>query len=351
MKQAALLLLAILLTLGLLGCQQTADPAVTTTPVTTAPPATTAAPLPVGWVEMGGNTYYYSADHVMVTGWQEIDGAKYYFASNGAMATGWQMLDGHTYYLTEEGLAAPGWQEIDARQYYFTEEGTPITGWQTVDELERYFTADGALATGKVDVEGTTRWFASNGTEIILVNPWNFIPEYYNPEIVTIRDSWWKTSTECHEALLEMLQGCRDAGLNPEIVSAYRTHGDQNWLYNNKINRLMNEGYSREEATRLAGTVVAVPGTSEHELGLAFDLVDKSYQNLDEAQEATPVQQWLMVNSWRYGFILRYPNSKSESTGIIYEPWHYRYVGIDIATEIYDSGLCLEEYLEMLTQE
>ena len=58
-----------------------------------------------------------------------------------------------------------------------------------------------------------------------------------------------------------------------------------------------------------------------------------------------------MENSWRYGFILRYPNSKSESTGIIYEPWHYRYVGIDIATEIYDSGLCLEEYLEMLTRE
>ena len=111
--------------------------------------------------------------------------------------SGWDVTEiGGRCYLDEDGDPIPGWLEIDERQYYFTDEGTPVTGWQTVDELERYFTADGALATGKVDVEGTTRWFASNGTEIILVNPWNFIPEYYNPEIVTIRDSWWKTSTE-----------------------------------------------------------------------------------------------------------------------------------------------------------
>ena len=108
-----------------------------------------------------------------------------------------------------------------------------------------------------------------------------------------------------------------------------------------------------DEAGRgpLAGTVVAVPGTSEHELDLAFDLVDDSYRNLDDAQEETPVQKWLMENSWEYGFILRYPNSKSDVTGIIYEPWHYRYVGKHIAKEIYNSGLCLEEYLDSLTFE
>ena len=147
---------------------------------------------------------------------------------------------------------------------------------------------------------------------------------------------------------MEMLDACRAAGLEPYVASAYRTHSDQIYLHNNKIQRLINEGYSEAEAKVLAGTVVAVPGTSEHELGLALDLVDYSYRNLDEAQENTAVQKWLKENSWKYGFILRYPNDKSQITGIIYEPWHYRYVGKAAAKEIYESGLCLEEYLESL---
>ena len=83
-------------------------------------------------------------------------------------------------------------------------------------------------------------------------------------------------------------------------------------------------------------------------MGLAVDLVDRNYQQLDESQENTPAQKWLMEHCWEYGFILRYPNSKSEITGIIYEPWHYRYVGVEEALKIRDSGLCLEEYLESL---
>ena len=74
--------------------------------------------------------------------------------------------------------------------------------------------------------------------------------------------------------------------------------------------------------------------------------MDESYQNLDEGQENTKVQKWLMQNSWRYGFILRYPNDKSSVTGIIYEPWHYRYLGRDMARDVYESGLCSEEFLE-----
>ena len=92
--------------------------------------------------------------------------------------------------------------------------------------------------------------------------------------------------------------------------------------------------------------MVAVPGTSEHELGLAVDLTDNDYRELDEAQEDTATQKWLMENSWRYGFILRYPNDKSEATGIIYEPWHYRYVGKATAKAVYESGLCLEEFFD-----
>ena len=117
-------------------------------------------------------------------------------------------------------------------------------------------------------------------------------------------------------------------------VSAYRHaassfHGvdvyKRQALFAGKVQRLMAAGYDAEEADQKAATVVARPGTSEHELGLAVDIVDASYQQLDEGQASTPVQQWLMEHCWEYGFILRYPDGKSDLTGIIYEPWHYRY--------------------------
>lgn len=251
---------------------------------------------------------------------------------------------------TEPPAPKLGWVEEDGKRYYYGEEDVMSTGWVEIEGQRYYFKETGAMATGKVVIDEVNRYFASNGEEVILVNPWNFTPEDYDPEIVLIND-WQKSSSVCRDALVEMLEDCKKAGLTPYIASAYRTHGDQIWLHNNKIQRLIAEGYSEAEAKVLAGTVVAVPGTSEHELGLAFDLVDNSYRNLDEAQENTAVQKWLMENSWKYGFILRYPNDKSEITGIIYEPWHYRYLGKTIAKEVYESGLCLEEYLDSLTEE
>ena len=94
---------------------------------------------------------------------------------------------------------------------------------------------------------------------------------------------------------------------------------------------------------------MAVPGTSEHQTGLALDIVDTSYQILDEAQEDTDVQRWLAEHSWEYGFVLRYPLGKSEITGISYEPWHYRYVGRTAAREMTELGLRLEEYVDWLS--
>lgn len=86
-------------------------------------------------------------------------------------------------------------------------------------------------------------------------------------------------------------------------------------------------------------------GTSEHQLGLAADIVAADYQVLEEEQENTPEQQWLMAHCQEYGFILRYPRDKQGLTGVGYEPWHYRYVGVEAAQEIMSQGLCLEEYL------
>ena len=116
-------------------------------------------------------------------------------------------------------------------------------------------------------------------------------------------------------------------------------------LFDNKVSYFLAKGLSEEAARTEAAKVVAVPGTSEHQLGLAVDIVDADYQLLDDAQANTPVQQWLLEHCWEYGFILRYPADKEAVTGIIYEPWHYRYVGEDNAKAIRDSGLCLEEWL------
>ena len=102
---------------------------------------------------------------------------------------------------------------------------------------------------------------------------------------------------------------------------------------------------SAANAPQAAARVVALPGTSEHQLGLAVDIVDANMQDLTDEQENTATQKWLMPNSWRYGFIHRYPNSKTDITGIIYEPWHYRYVGKDAAQDIFNRDITLEEYL------
>lgn len=193
---------------------------------------------------------------------------------------------------------------------------------------------------GAPDVSGA----ADEDWRLILVNPWHSLPEGYQVTLTQLQNGQ-AVDQRCYPDLQEMMDSCRAAGLNPLICSSYRSRETQKGLYQNKVNRLISQGYSKVKAEVEAGKVVAVPGTSEHQLGLAVDIVDVSNQKLDESQEKTPVQKWLMENSWRYGFILRYPNQKSDVTGIIYEPWHYRYVGKEAAKEIYESGCCLEEYL------
>ena len=154
-----------------------------------------------------------------------------------------------------------------------------------------------------------------------------------------------------YSSLMQMLTDCENAGHQPVICSSYRTQEYQEGLFQRKVERLLEEdnGYTDAEARTIAARSVAVPGTSEHQLGLAADIIDNRNWNLDESQAQMPTQQWLMEHSWRYGWILRYPNEKSNLTGIIYEPWHYRYVGKEVAAEIHELGVCLEEYLQMLT--
>ena len=185
-------------------------------------------------------------------------------------------------------------------------------------------------------------------TLLLLVNRWNQLPEDYAPELELVAEldgRRYELDRRCSEALWDMLADCAAAGGRPYICSAYRSAQDQQKLYQDKVRRLEKDGVSREEAPELAAESVALPGTSEHQLGLAVDIIDEEYPFLDEGQEETATQIWLMENSWRYGFILRYPNGTTEQTGILYEPWHYRYVGREYAEEIHRMGLTLEEYL------
>lgn len=180
--------------------------------------------------------------------------------------------------------------------------------------------------------------------KLTLVNPWNKIAENYSVQTVTLSNGL-EVDERCYPDLQDMMDACRADGLSPVICSAYRTWEYQEQLFQAKVASLVAEGCDQSSAEIEAGKVVAVPGTSEHQLGLALDIVDLNNQLLDESQEDTAVQKWLMEHSWEYGFILRYPTEKSDITGIIYEPWHYRYVGKEDAERIHTLGITLEEYL------
>lgn len=180
---------------------------------------------------------------------------------------------------------------------------------------------------------------------LILVNFENLLPDDFTvPQLIQLRSNQ-HVDSRAYPELQQMMDDARAEGLEPLICSSYREQDTQVRLFEAEVQNWLDKGYSREDAEAQAAVWVARPGTSEHQTGLAVDIVDISYQLLDEGQEKTPVQQWLMAHCAEYGFILRFPTDKSDITGIGYEPWHYRYVGVEAAKEITERGLCLEEYL------
>lgn len=184
---------------------------------------------------------------------------------------------------------------------------------------------------------------------LMLINSEHKVSSNYSPSLVSVAGSRYQVDARCAAALEQMLADCRAAGLTPAVCSAYRTEQEQKVLFNQETVRWMALGMPLSEAQRAAAKSTAAPGTSEHQTGLAVDLVDNSYWVLDDTQADTATQQWLMEHCWEYGFILRYPSDKASVTGILYEPWHYRYVGVEAAQTMRDQGLCLEEYLQQGT--
>jgi len=197
--------------------------------------------------------------------------------------------------------------------------------------------------------DNTSHFIAPSGQDwnLVLVNPWNYVPEGHSITLTALRNDQ-SVDERIYPDLQQMMDDARAAGLEPLICSSYRSQEKQISLFNEEMLKYTSQGYSEEAAREKVRLTVAVAGTSEHQLGLAVDIVSMSNQMLDSSQESTPEQQWLMQNSYKYGFILRYPSGKSDITGIRYEPWHYRYVGKEAAQEIYSRGICLEEYLMQL---
>lgn len=181
--------------------------------------------------------------------------------------------------------------------------------------------------------------------ELALVNKWNAMDSDYVPELTEVADGHM-VDVRIADSLTEMISGAKEAGYYIYIVSSYRDMDKQNYLYEAEVEEWLDLGYSRQGAQKKAAEVVAYPGTSEHHLGLAVDLVDSTHVALDEGAEETLGYQWLVTHCHEYGFILRYPNGATDITGIIYEPWHFRYVGEEVAGEIMQKGITLEEYLD-----
>ena len=181
-----------------------------------------------------------------------------------------------------------------------------------------------------------------NGWNLILVNRNSYIPDDYKVELTELSNGE-KVDSRIYPELQEMFNDARAQGYGLFVREGYRTQEEQQQLLDEKIEAYENEGKSKSEAKKLAEQWVAIPGTSEHQLGIAVDI------NADTTKSSSDdVYSWLAENAHKFGFIKRYPSDKTDITGVINEPWHYRYVGKEAALEIYSQGMCLEEYIDTL---
>ena len=338
-----------------------------------------AGKMVTGWQTIEESSYYFDQDGAMRTGWQMRDGKRSYFAQDGVALTGWQKLAGKLYYFDDEGFAVTGWQELDSVRYRFAEDGAAVTGWyedetgkyffdmdshpysgwldweeqtyycnsdgtlytgwMTEDQDRYYFKPDGTMTKGEIIIDGVSYFFTSKGKYVLMCNPWHAVPEDYQLQLAMVNG--YQFDSTAQYALMKMLDDCYAAGYVCTINNTYRSKSTQQYMWDRSVANYMAAGMTKAQAEAETGKTTAIPGHSEHQTGLAVDL------NGSQA-----VYDWLGEHCWEYGFILRYPDDKIDITGIIYEPWHFRYVGTELSLEIRDlGGITLEEYIDSLTPE
>ena len=270
---------------------------------------------PVGYL-FDGSTYYFLEDGSCFHGWIDLDGGRYYFLPDGSMASGWQELNGKRFYFGDDGTLVTGWLEDGEYRYYLTHDDGALTGAQLLDDKAYYFTPDGIY--------------------VLLVNDDNPVPKSYVPELVDL-DGRHKVAPVCLEPLTNMLTDCLKAGGEYSVNNTYRSYAEQKDILQTRYERYLEADpeLSDNDAWQKALAEVARPGTSEHQTGLCMDINGAGVESVP----------WLLEHCWEYGFILRFPEGKKDITGIVYEPWHFRYVGTRVSIPMRDSGLCLEEYL------
>lgn len=205
--------------------------------------------------------------------------------------------------------------------------------------------SDDTSSDEKVEEEPTLDF---DSYELRLVNALSPIPEDFTPELAVINSLYAGYDNAQFDAraidqLHAMCDAAKSDGIKLTVLSAYRTNEFQTFNFNRKVQRLMaaDSTLTLEEAEKQAATVVARPGNSEHQLGLAVD-----FNSLEDSFRTTREYAWLVSNCADYGFILRYTAEKQDKTGIISEPWHFRYVGMTAANKIMSDGICLEEFIE-----
>lgn len=181
---------------------------------------------------------------------------------------------------------------------------------------------------------------AGDGWMLLLVNRSNAIPDGYAPTELTELSNGQSVDKRIYPSLQSMFDDARAQGVYPVVSSGYRTAKQQQSEMDDKIQEYIDDGKSEDEARALAATYVAHVGYSEHEAGLAIDIVAKANKSDDDT-----VWAWMKEHCAEYGFILRYPEGKEGVTGMSYEPWHFRYVGVEAAQKIMGAGITLEEYL------
>lgn len=240
-----------------------------------------------------------------------------------------------TKFQQQNGLEADGVYGPATAYVLFSAEALPVSSTPTPDPDA----VPGVMANGYPILVNDDNYIPDGYQTAYLVN----MRDYCDADIVTIKGSEILGEKLAVDALLVMLQAARDEGLkNWQINAGHRSVAYQKELFDERVYAYRQEGYSGTQARAKVRQTVADPGASEHHTGLAFDVAVTGESSFAATQQSV----WLAEHCWEYGFIIRYPQGKTEITGISYEPWHIRYVGTAHSLIMRDENLCLEEYIE-----